>query len=389
MRTAAFSKRVAAVVAAMAVVATMAVGAAAGATPASTATVRPTADPPGVIRARVQLQAIATKPTLIKVKVPLTKKPPTGKKAFLITTSVGGTTVRVASGWQAACKSLGWDCQFLTYTSNSADSIGLFQQALQQNPNYIAYLGQPPSIIAPSLVAARAANVPVFQTYGLIPAKGAENWIFSQVNGAEVYINAGKYLADQAILAAPGFKPNVLMVYLSTFDIWGLIKDSTQAELAKNCPGCAFATLDFPVGDLAAGKIPAAVVAYLRAHPEVNSVVYSGSTLVGNMPALAANAGINVGPTGIKVISSGCLDSSLKAVATGTENSCIAVPMEYLGWQLADAMARYSVGDSLTPNWNATTPQYQQNSKNTTATTNLYAGPPNYTGQFKFLWHVS
>ena len=63
-------------------------------------------------------------------------------------------------------------------------------------------------------------------------------------------------------------------------------------------------------------------------------------------------------------------------------------PVEEAGWQVADAMARYSVGNSLAPNVNTQPTPYIQTAANTTVTTPVYAGPPNYTGQYKRLWRI-
>jgi hypothetical protein len=51
-------------------------------------------------------------------------------------------------------------------------------------------------------------------------------------------------------------------------------------------------------------------------------------------------------------------------------------------------MARYSVGDSIEPNWNAALPMFLHDQENSPAGTVHYEGPTEYQAQFKALWGV-
>ena len=50
-------------------------------------------------------------------------------------------------------------------------------------------------------------------------------------------------------------------------------------------------------------------------------------------------------------------------------------------------MRRPNGGGELEPNWNSRVPLYLFTQKNVTPSTQMFAGPTNYTGQFKKLWH--
>ena len=349
----------------------------------------PTADSPGLAAAKRQLASSSTIPLTIPkpmLAAPLPKAPPKGKKAFNIGfPSANGA--RIANAWKAAVTALGWEANLLTWAAPS-DGPGLVRQAIAQGANYISYSAISYTVMAPAIAEAAAAGIPVFETFDLEAPKGAVNNLYSNTGGTEQYINKGKLMADWVIVNSKG-NANTLLVNLPQYGTITVLGDSFRAEYAKNCPGCALDTLNVTSADAVNGNLVKNSVAYLRSHPAVNNIVFARGTDAIPFPQAAVNAGITLGNNGV-VISSGTPDDgNLKLIANGTQGAAIAFPLEQSAWMTVDAMARHSVGSSLVPNWKSTVPQYVQTPKNTTATTPLFSGPTNFTGQFKKLWRVS
>lgn len=353
--------------------------------PASSASAMvPAADSPNVAYAKKRVDYLATMPTTIPIKVTLSKRPPTGKKVFVIQSQVGDWK-RWTTAMDAAAKVLGWSSTALSYQSNPADMNGLTQQAIAQGADYIALVSPTFPTNQPAVDAARAANIPVFFLNADILPAGRANWAFANVAAVSEYYPRGQIAADQVIAASNG-QAKTLLFNLPAFTAWQVLANGFKAEYAKYCPGCTLDTIDTTIADLVSGKASSTVIAYLRTHPDTNQILCFNGSFCNDFPAKAAAAGITIGKGGIGLSFASAAPSSIPLFASGQAVTGQASPYEYFGWQLIDAMARYSVGDSLVPNWKARVPIYLYNLKNSPAGTQSYAGPINYTGQFKKLW---
>ncbi len=346
------------------------------------------ADAPGVIAAKKAIKYASTYPTKIAITVPLTKRPPKGLKVFYIGAS-GADGARGANAFSAAATALGWVPTVLNFPANPADSVGLVQQAIQQGAKYIAVTGVDTKILQPGIDAAKAAGIPIFMNISDGVPAGAANGIYSSVNSATGWVYRGQLAAAQTTAYSNG-KANVLMFNVPQFAIFQVWATSYKANLPKYCPGCVInGVVDAPYTDTLTGKASSAVIAYLRSHPEVNQIACSNGTFCTDLQAKAAAAGIKIGAGGIGMSVSAVNVLSLPQIYNKQLDSGLGSPLEYGGWQVADAMARQSVGNSLVPNWKARMPFYMWTQENTRANSQMYAGPINYTGQFKKLWKVS
>lgn len=345
----------------------------------------PAADPPGVVAANKALSYLSKTPTQIPIKVPLTKRPPTGKKVFIVHNSSSQNT-QLWNGLSAASAVLGWSPTRLTYPANPADAVGLVKQAIQQGADYIAVQGTEVPVLQPAIDAARAANIPIFMISTAAVPAGRANWIFASVGSTREWVPRGNIHAAMVTSLSQG-KGEILTFNVPQFEIFQVWQSSFEAELKKLCPDCKInGSVNVPYTDIFNGKGTNAVIAYLRSHPEVTQIACSNGTWCIDFPAKAAAAGIKLGVGGIGLTNASVNVAQLPQIAAGETNMAVASPIEYLGWQTIDAMARYSVGDSIAPNWNSRAPLYVRTIKNTKADSPMYAGPTNYTGQFKKLW---
>lgn len=353
--------------------------------PSASASAPSATTPPGVAAANKALSYLSKVPTQIPIKVQLTKRPPTGKKVYVVHNSSSQNT-QMWNGLVAASKVLGWSPTRLTYPANPADAVGLVRQAIQQGADYIAVQGTEVPVLQPAIDAARAANIPIFMISTAAVPAGKANWIFSSAGSTREWVPRGQVGAAIVTSLSNG-KGNVLTFNVPQFQIFQVWQTSFEDQLKKLCPGCKISgRVNVPYGDVLNGSASSAVVAYLRSHPEVNQVACSNGTWCVDFPAKAAAAGIKLGAGGIGFSNSSVNVAQLPQIVAGQVNMAVASPIEYLGWQTIDAMARYSVGDSIAPNWVSRAPLYLWNQQNTTPNSQMYAGPINMSGQFKKLW---
>ncbi len=339
---------------------------------------------PGVIKAKKMVKFLSTYPTKIGITVPLTKRPPRGLKVFY----VGPANVdskRLSDGFSAAAVSLGWIPTVLNWTTNQADTNGLVQQAIQAGAAYVTVNGVDIKLIQPALDAGRAANVPIILNAGVGVPLGKVNWLFASVLESNELVYRGITAAAQTVANSNG-KANTLIMNVPQLPIFVTWAAAYKEEYARLCPGCILnGEVNSPLADIFSGKAGSAGVAYLRANPEVNQVTCANGNFCQDFLQKLATSGI----TGIGISTSGVSAALLPMIAAGTVQSSTASPLEYIGWQVVDAMARLSVKNSVVPNIKARIPLYVFTKANTTPTSQMYAGPTNYTGQFKKLWKVS
>jgi ABC-type sugar transport system substrate-binding protein len=342
-------------------------------------------DAAGVAAAKAYIAPFLTKPTTIGITIPLIGKPAGGKTVFLISVNDPSTTP-VDTGFTAGAAALGWSGKVLLYTDPTQGN-SLITQALQQGASYIAILGLSASETQSGLAAAKAKGVPVFQVDSTSRAKGPANWLFSQVDDLGVWAERGKINADYVIANSNGHA-NVLAVGLPSFASQLNWEDGLKSEFSKNCPTCTLKTLDVPYTTLESGATAGEVLGYLRAHPEVNNVVFGVGSEDDGLLTAASSAGIKIGGSGVQVSLQDPNQGDLQDIINGSYVAAVATPNAYDGWLVIDAMARQSLKMDLEPNWNSTTPLFMQ-TKTNISSTNLYEGPTGYQAEFKKLWNVS
>lgn len=338
----------------------------------------------GVDSAKNAVADKATMPTKIPITAALSKTPPTGKKVVFITPAQGDYQ-RWTAGFTEAAKALGWSPTVSTFAANPADANGMVEQAIRQGADYIAVGAAVFPTNDPMVAAAKAAKVPLFYYSTDVEPKGEANWAFSAIGATKEYVARGTLAADQVVAAAHGHA-KTLLFNVPQFLVFQTYAKAFTEEYNKVCPGCSLEKIDAPIGDVLSGKSGSAVVAFLRSHPDINELNCNTSNFCQDIPAKAKAAGITIGKGGIGFTMGGTGDAQVPWFGDGTAISGQANPYEYSGWQLVDAMARYSVGDSIEPNWAAALPIYVYDTENAPAGTAPYQGPTDYKAQFKALW---
>jgi len=353
-------------------------GGSASAAPAST----------GVTQATSQIATLLTEPSTIPATSPLPHAPAKGVKVAFLSCSAAACSL-LNPGFTAAAKTLGWDPTVITY--NAATPGQAVQQAIDAGYKYIATTSITLSTITPQVQEAKAKGVALFGAYTDDTPSGTQNGLYGVAQNGAGDLKTGAMMADWLIANSGGHASAVFVdipLYPSLVDQG----QGAQAEFAKLCPGCSFATLPVSGTQLGAGQVPAALVAYLRSHPSVNYVYLSFQDLDAGVAAAIRAAGL---ASKVKIVGTEGQASQLQEVVNGQEAMWSILPEPYVMWVVVDWMARLSEG-VLTPSSLSATDQgvafivdtAAKATAQLTANGGNWPGPTNYQAQFEKLWHV-
>ncbi len=150
-------------------------------------------------------------------------------------------------------------------------------------------------------------------------------------------------IAYETIVASGG-KANVLVISLT--DSASTIAGTT-AELSvfkKYCPGCAVTTMTMQTPAIA--QVPSNVAAALSANPNINYITVPVDAYLPPVQGALNTAGL---ASKIKVVSADGGVAGLQDVESGSLIADAGGPIEFVGWQYADAAIRILSGDPVPP----------------------------------------
>jgi len=342
----------------------------------------------GVTEARAQIARLLTEPADIPATTPLPSAPKKGVKVAFLTCSAAACSL-LNPGFTAAAKALGWDPAVITY--NSATPGQAVQQAIDAGYKYIATTSIALSTITPQVQEAKAKGVALFGAYTDDTPGGAQNGLYGVAQNGAGDLKTGAMMADW-LIANSGGHANVVYVDIPLYPSLVGQGKGAEAEFSKLCSGCAFATLPVSVTQVGAGQVPAAIVAYLRSHPDVNYVYLSFQDLDAGVAGAIRAAGL---AGKVKIIGTEGQASQLQEMVNGQEAMWSILPEPYVMWVVVDWMARLSE-NALSPSSLSATDEGVAFIVDTPAKASAqlkanggnWPGPANYQSQFKQLWHV-
>ena len=327
-------------------------------------------------------------PTQLGVTIKLPKAPPKGETVAWAECGLPSCAT-FTPAFQSAAKALGWNLRIFTYTSGAPASA--IQAAVSNNVNAIVITGEPTALYKPQLAAANAKHIPVISADDITPPDPSKGLV-TQFGDASMFGNEGVQLAEWT-LHDSGEKAHIAYVNIPDYPILNAGYTAVKSTVAKYCAtACSVDQIPLTVDQLASGKAPSTIVAYLQAHPDVNYLDFSFADLIaGVQPALKT-----AGMAGKVKITGQALGNS-PAVVAGLKNRSIAAwvaqPNYYQAWLQMDAAARLAVGAKLTqertaaqlPTW------VVDSSAAASPLANLggWDGPADYQSKFKALWGVS
>ena len=323
------------------------------------------------------------------VTTPLKTAPPKNKTLVWLACNLPSCQGDLSLGYKTAAAALGWKFIQINYTAtNPGPQV---QQALNDNPDYIAITGVPPVAFAAQDAEALRRHIPIvscFDTTAPVPAK---NDIYLQCLNAHGYGDEVKQVAAWITDKSAG-KANVAIVNVPDYPILNSETASMEAGFKQDCPHCTVSVLNLALADVSSGQAASKIVAYLQAHPAVNYLHVTFADPADGLPPLLKAAGMSgrVQVTGVESD-----PPTLKGIVNGTIAAFTAQPQEWIGWENVDVLARMAEGMPLTPyeqsgdapTWVVDTPS--QASSLLAQPSQQWAGPGGFQQAFKTLWHVS
>jgi ribose transport system substrate-binding protein len=331
----------------------------------------------GLAEAKSILASYEKRPTTIPITTPIGKPIPSGKTVDFINCGVAQCTT-VYQNFAAAARSFGWTTKDILTTGTPSTINAAVQQAANSHPDAVVLDGLPRAAYSGPLAQLKQAGIPVVESS---VTDTAGNGVAAVINGPAVFGQLGEAFAGWAVAENNG-KANVLYVKDPDLVIFASIGTSMQAKYKQLCPSCGFAQIQVPSENFGL-KATTQIVSYLKAHPDVNTVVYSIGNLNIGVPAALKAAGIS----GIKTIDQGSTPENLSYVASGQQTSAGPYPLSYGGYQLADTTARVLMGLSTAPDDQGRYPWWIVNKGDNVGTDIAFATIPGFEQQFAKLWN--
>ena len=326
-----------------------------------------------------------TPPKGIVPTIPLKTKPPKGKVAGYVVCNLPTCSV-FEPYYEQAAKVLGWKAEFFTYSGT--DPQPAMELAIEKKVNFISITGSAQAAFATALAKAKAAHIPVVEQSATDPADPSAG-LYADFGGSPTYGLYTKVLANWMVKKSGG-NTNVVFVNINAFPILATGEKQARANLAKDCSGCSFNTLEVTTTDLGAGSVPSDVVGYLQTHPSTTYVECSFGDLETGLPQALQAAGM---ATKVKIVVVASTQPVLQGIVNGQVAATNPQPQGYLQWLHFDTFARLAEHMKLTqitkaenlPTYVIDTPAA---AKVLLKTGGNWGGPAGYQSAFKKLWHV-
>ena len=292
----------------------------------------------------------------------------------------------ITTGYQAATAAVGWKLHTLSYDTTNPQALdAAMTEAVQQGADYIGVSGEPISAFASAMKMAQAKKIPVFDSFSTNPVGGASNGIYANFGGPKNVQLDGQLTGAYNVVYWKG-KANIVFVNDPDFPVLTALQKADESTVKQYCPSCTYNVLNVSTTQLGQGKIPQIVVSYLQSHPSVNTLRFAIGAMSTGVAQAIKSAGLNQ-----KLIIDGSdpEQPNFQALIDGTEQAWVGLPRAASAWYDVDAMARYSLGMSLSPDASGVLPaQIFTSSSVPPPAPNDYVPFPGYQAKFKTLWHV-
>ena len=152
-----------------------------------------------------------------------------------------------------------------------------------------------------------------------------------------------KLLAYETIVASKG-RANVLVIRLTDSPSTVTAANVEVGSLKKFCPGCKITSINAQTAAL--NQLPSAVSAALTSNPGINYVTVPVDAYLPPVTGAIAASGFT---NKVKVISADGGVAALQDVKSGSIFADPGNPVEWVGWEYADAVLRIMSGDTVSP----------------------------------------
>ena len=274
-----------------------------------------------------------------------------GKTVWLIQNSLTPLVAAVTAGFEAAGADAGVTVKTVSGNGSIPDIVTAVSQAVAQEADGIVLFAIPATAVAAQVAEAKAAGIPVVDTYNSnvgqdLSAQG----FFGHVSAD--YAQGGKEVANW-MMADSNCDLDTAIMGNAILAPHEAQRDAALAEFAAGCPDTCkgeYVSLDLPKLATAAGPQAQQV---LRSNPDMK-YIYS---LLDGAVTFIAPAVEQSGGTDIKVASMGGDAASLERIRSGTSihKAVVAIPPQsYQGYAFMDQIMRGMTGEQPV-DWNLTT----------------------------------
>jgi ribose transport system substrate-binding protein len=274
-----------------------------------------------------------------------------GKTVWLIQNSLTPLVAAVTAGFKAAGADAGVNVKAVSGNGSIPDIVTAVSQAVAQKADGIVLFAIPPTAVASQVKAAKAAGIPVVDTYNSNVGQdlSAEGF-FGHVSAD--YAQGGTEVAAW-MMADSNCKLDTAILGNAILAPHKAQRDAALAEFKANCPDTCkgqYVSLDLPKLATAAGPQAQQV---LRRNPDMK-YIYSG---LDGAVTFIAPAIQQAGRTDVKVASMGGDAASLERIRSGKSihKAVVAIPPQsYQGYAFMDQIMRGMTGEQPV-DWKLTT----------------------------------
>jgi ribose transport system substrate-binding protein len=360
----------------VAVLAIMAAACGSSSKSASSAASQSTTASGGLAAAKLAIAPYTGHPSAFPVNTKLDKRPPAGSK-FVFLQCAAPFCAQLAELLVAPTKAMNVKLSVINSGLTAASSQAAAAAALAQKPAAVLISAVSPALFGGALKELRAAGVAVV---GVGIVNGKPYGVQESVGGADSDVTAGRLMADW-VAVHKGANANVAFFGTTGLDFSPLMQTGFKSELASACPTCRYDAQQLSV--LTFGTTaPSAVIAYLQAHPQVNTVVFATMEAATGLAAALKDADMHVTTMGFAPST-----SNLQDIRNGGLTAALAVDQPVEAWVQVDITARLLTHQTVTPSETNVDLQFLTQSDVTVADTqNGWTGYPDVADRFAKLW---
>jgi ABC-type sugar transport system substrate-binding protein len=294
----------------------------------------------GSAQAQALLDRSEVRPTSLGSELPPIGKPvPSGKKIVWVSCGVPNCVI-AGEVLKEAAQTLGWTAQILETNGSASELQNAWTQAIREDPYAIVFAGTERSLIQRYLTEAEQKGILVTAATVIEPdgSPAIGEGIDFNTGSEEAVVNGPVYAAF--VTANTDAEGEGVFVSIPGLPVFETTQKETENDLATMCPKCSLGTLEISLEQLGSNT-PTLIVAYLRAHPDVKSVVLAADDILGiGLPAALKAAGLG----DVKVTGGGASPNTLAYLESGQQESSIWTPLAENAYAMVDYLARRAAG---------------------------------------------
>lgn len=322
-----------------------------------------------------------SEPTKIKPGIePLPKPPPKGLNLIILQCDFPVCEIE-ANVMREGGANLGWNVKTTVFKTGSPQSA-VTQAVNAPGAEYIAIPGVPRSLIEPQIKVAEEKGIKFITASNPEPPHPPA-WAasISQYNSSAAQEGIARWIINDS-----GGKANIALVSYPEIPITAAEGPAVEKVIEEEeCPECKFAEIPITGEELAAGTVPAKVVAYLQSHPEVDYLQTAFNSVLTGIPQALKSAGFG---DKVRVTSINTLEAPEAAMLANGEVAAYNIVAEAEHGAMAlDAVARLAEGLPL-PQSEYALSQYWLCTPATATKCKGWTGPPDLLRQYEELWGI-